>query len=170
MGDLIELCVGAACGLVALQIWSRAELVSRWLIGLAILRLPEEQRIRRQEEWLGHLEETRGPARILLHGIGCWISAPAVGRIVIGRVHDLATTPSFHSQEAHYIETMTRELCRMCRQAELDDLAYLLEVAAAEAAKIGALKARSHPGEPQNRPPIKPTDADDQYRNEQYRD
>jgi len=34
---------------------------------------------------------------------------------------------------AHYAATMTRELCRMCRKVELDDLAYLLEVAAAEA-------------------------------------
>jgi len=31
---------------------------------------------------------------------------------------------------------MTRELCRMCRKVELDDLAYLLEVAAAEATKV----------------------------------
>ena len=38
-------------------------------------------------------------------------------------------------QVAHYAATMTRELCRMCRKVELDDLAYLLEVAAAEASK-----------------------------------
>jgi hypothetical protein len=31
---------------------------------------------------------------------------------------------------------MTRELCRLCRKVELDDLAFLLEVAAAEAAKV----------------------------------
>jgi len=42
------------------------------------------------------------------------------------------------TQVAHYAATMTRELCRMCRKAELDDLAYLLEVAAAEAAKAEA--------------------------------
>jgi hypothetical protein len=36
---------------------------------------------------------------------------------------------------AHYAATMARELCRMCRKVELDDLAYLLEVAAAEATK-----------------------------------
>ena len=39
------------------------------------------------------------------------------------------------TQVAHYAATMTRELCRMCRKVELDDLAYLLEVAAAEAAR-----------------------------------
>jgi len=37
---------------------------------------------------------------------------------------------------AQYAATMTRELCRMCRKVELDDLAYLLEVAAAEATKV----------------------------------
>ena len=39
------------------------------------------------------------------------------------------------TQVAHYAATMTKELCRMCRKVELDDLAYLLEVAAAEASK-----------------------------------
>ena len=38
-------------------------------------------------------------------------------------------------QVANYAATLTRELCRMCRKVELDDLAYLLEVAAAEASK-----------------------------------
>ena len=42
------------------------------------------------------------------------------------------------TQVAHYAATMTRELCRMCRKVELDDLAYLLEVAAAEAARVKA--------------------------------
>jgi hypothetical protein len=39
---------------------------------------------------------------------------------------------------AHYASSMTRELGRMCREAELDDLAYLLEVAAIEAARVGS--------------------------------
>lgn len=39
---------------------------------------------------------------------------------------------------AQYAATMTRELCRMCRQVDLDDLAYLLEVAASEAANARA--------------------------------
>lgn len=43
------------------------------------------------------------------------------------------------TQVAQYAATLTRELCRMCRKVELDDLAYLLEVAAAEAAKVRAL-------------------------------
>jgi hypothetical protein len=38
-------------------------------------------------------------------------------------------------QVAAYTATLTRELYRMCRQAGLNDLAYLLEVAAAEASK-----------------------------------
>jgi hypothetical protein len=42
------------------------------------------------------------------------------------------------TEVAHYAAAMTRELCRMCREVELDDLAYLLEVAASEAAKIRA--------------------------------
>jgi len=42
------------------------------------------------------------------------------------------------TQVAQYAATLMRELCRMCRKVELDDLAYLLEVAATEAAKVRA--------------------------------
>jgi hypothetical protein len=40
------------------------------------------------------------------------------------------------TQVAQYAATMTKELCRMCKRVELNDLAYLLEVAAAEATKV----------------------------------
>jgi hypothetical protein len=39
---------------------------------------------------------------------------------------------------AQYAATMAKELCRMCRQVDLDDLAFLLEVAASEAARARA--------------------------------
>jgi len=52
------------------------------------------------------------------------------------------------TEVAHYIQTMTRELCRLCRKAELDDLAYLLEVAAAEAAKVKGRNGARHDGAP----------------------
>jgi hypothetical protein len=38
-------------------------------------------------------------------------------------------------QVANYTATLARELCRLCRKAKLTDLAYLLEIAAAEASK-----------------------------------
>jgi hypothetical protein len=49
------------------------------------------------------------------------------------------------TQVAHYAATMARELCRMCRNVELDDLAYLLEVAAAEAAKARTMNGSIRP-------------------------
>ena len=48
------------------------------------------------------------------------------------------------SQVAQYAATMTKELCRMCRRVELDDLAYLLEVAAAEASKVRVTNGSVH--------------------------
>jgi hypothetical protein len=42
------------------------------------------------------------------------------------------------AEVAQYAAAMTRELCRMCRQVHLDDLAFLLEVAASEAARARA--------------------------------
>jgi hypothetical protein len=38
-------------------------------------------------------------------------------------------------QVANHTAALTRELCRMCHKAGLSDLAYLLEVASAEASK-----------------------------------
>ena len=48
------------------------------------------------------------------------------------------------TQVAHYAATMTKELCRMCREVDLDDLAYLLEVAASEAAKARVTNGSAH--------------------------
>lgn len=45
-------------------------------------------------------------------------------------------------QVATYTATLTRELCRMCRKAGLTDLAYLLEVAAAEASRDHVVRGR----------------------------
>jgi hypothetical protein len=47
------------------------------------------------------------------------------------------------TQVAQYAATMTKELCRMCRKVELDDLAYLLEVAAAEATKVRTMNGHA---------------------------
>ena len=46
---------------------------------------------------------------------------------------------------AHYAAAITRELCRMCRQVRLDDLAYLLEVAALEARNTSTAEAGASP-------------------------
>ena len=43
-------------------------------------------------------------------------------------------------QVASYTATLTCELFRLCRKAELTDLAYLLEIAAAEASKEQVVK------------------------------
>ena len=47
-------------------------------------------------------------------------------------------------QVASYTATLTRELYRMCRKAELTDLAYLLEIAAAEASKEQVVTSRKN--------------------------
>jgi len=39
-------------------------------------------------------------------------------------------------QVAHYAASMATELRKLCRDAELNDLAYLFEVAASEAAQV----------------------------------
>jgi hypothetical protein len=49
------------------------------------------------------------------------------------------------TQVAHYAASMSKELCRMCRQVHLDDLAYLLEIAASEAAKARATNGSAQP-------------------------
>ena len=48
------------------------------------------------------------------------------------------------TQVAHYAASITKELCRMCREVHLEDLAYLLEVAAAEAARVTPAGGAAH--------------------------
>jgi hypothetical protein len=48
------------------------------------------------------------------------------------------------TQVAQYAATLTKELCRMCRRVELNDVAYLLEVAAAEASKARVTNGSVH--------------------------
>jgi hypothetical protein len=45
-------------------------------------------------------------------------------------------------QVATYTATLTQELCRICRKAGLNDVAYLLQVAASEASKNQVVKHR----------------------------
>jgi hypothetical protein len=68
---------------------------------------------------------------------------------MLGAAQSLEGSMENRTQVAHYAATLTRELCRMCRKVELDDLAYLLEVAAAEAAKVRATGGSIRDGVPQ---------------------
>jgi hypothetical protein len=94
VGYLGEIALGACGSLLAAEVWAHADPLSRWLIRRAVLRIPEEQRARLEEEWLAHLEETPGAVRKLLHAIGCWSGAPAVGRAVAGRIQQRARMTS----------------------------------------------------------------------------
>jgi hypothetical protein len=94
VGYLIDIALGTCGSLLAAEIWSHADPLSRRLIRRAVLRVPEQERARREEEWLAHLEETPGAFRKLFHAIGCWSGAPAVGRAVAGRVQQRARTAS----------------------------------------------------------------------------
>jgi hypothetical protein len=50
------------------------------------------------------------------------------------------------AEVAHYAAAITKELGRMCRAAGLHDLAYLLEVAEAEAGKVRHAKGPAATG------------------------
>jgi hypothetical protein len=49
------------------------------------------------------------------------------------------------TQVAQYAGTMAKELRKMCHQADLNDLAYLFEVAASEAAQVKQANGSVHP-------------------------
>jgi hypothetical protein len=86
MEHLIAVVLGAVGSILAYEICAHADPVARWLIIRAVARLPEPQRNVRLEEWLAHLNETPGAIRKLLHGVGCWFGAPAIGRALAGGV------------------------------------------------------------------------------------
>jgi len=83
---LNDIALGACASFLAAEIWAHADPISRWFIQRAVLRLPENERARRNEEWLAHLDDTPGALRKLFHAIGCWSGAPAVGRAAVGHV------------------------------------------------------------------------------------
>jgi hypothetical protein len=86
VGYVSDIILGAGGSLVAAELWAHADPLSRFFIRRATFHLPVEQRARREEEWLAHLDETPGAVRKLMHAIGCWAAAPAVGRAGANRV------------------------------------------------------------------------------------
>jgi hypothetical protein len=86
---------------------------------------------------LGAGQTHQAPMQQSMRSVNQFTSA---GRVVFHAwaSQELEGAMESRTQVAHYAATMTRELCRMCRKVELDDLAYLLEVAAAEAARVRA--------------------------------
>src|SRR5713226_6041475 len=81
---------------------------------------------RRCKETAGGVNYLTLPERLRSHPCGVEVVATLEGVM------------EYQTQVANYAATMTRELGKMCRNVELDDLAYLLEVAAAEAASVRA--------------------------------
>src|SRR5438034_866592 len=74
------------------------------------------------------------------------ISRPSVNYLTVGGVAGMPTIFARHScggkgmgnkaQVADYVGTTAYELCKLCREAALADLAHLLEMAALEASNI----------------------------------
>ena len=117
MGYLIDIGVGACSSFLAAEIWSHADPLARLLIRRAVSRLPEPERDRRQEEWLAHLDETPGAIRKLLHGIGCWLGAPAVGRVHAHGARQQVGTPRRRSLQGRFDERWAERLSRSAHLA-----------------------------------------------------
>jgi hypothetical protein len=66
---------GVAIDLISSEITGLAPRLGAMLIGLAVRRLPKQQRARYREEWLAHQAECPGPISKILHGLGCLSSA-----------------------------------------------------------------------------------------------
>jgi hypothetical protein len=89
MEHLIEILVGVATGLVAAEIYAHAEPAARWLVRMAAARLPNDERERRQEEWLADLDNMPGAIEKLGWGAGChWAATLANTRIWMLRTEE----------------------------------------------------------------------------------
>jgi hypothetical protein len=71
MEYVIGLLLGILGSLIAAEIFACGPVIARSLIGLAVRRLPEEDRNRFREEWLSHLQEMPGFFSMISHALGC---------------------------------------------------------------------------------------------------
>jgi hypothetical protein len=76
---LIALLLGTLGSLVACEISLRYRKWCEAIVRSAAHRLPDEQRLVREEEWLAALNDCVGMVSAFSHAIGCWVGAPAVG-------------------------------------------------------------------------------------------
>jgi hypothetical protein len=79
MEYLIAFLLNVAAGVVVYELYQHRRRC-RWIIEIAICRLPEEMREARRREWLADHFDTRGLRATYRHALGCWLSAPAVAR------------------------------------------------------------------------------------------
>jgi hypothetical protein len=68
---VIAVLLGVIGSLIAAEIYSRANQLSRWLITHASAQLPERTRDRFHEEWIAHLDECERGVSQIFHAIGC---------------------------------------------------------------------------------------------------
>lgn len=61
--------------LCASELYDRIPDLANWIVRKAASRLPEQDRIRREEEWLAHAADCRGSLQKLIHAIGVWRTA-----------------------------------------------------------------------------------------------
>jgi hypothetical protein len=80
MHDWKEFLLSVISSLVAAAIWATAKPISRWLIGLAVLRMSSRERDRFREEWPAHLNEIDGPFGKLRHAFACVFMAAKIDR------------------------------------------------------------------------------------------
>lgn len=79
MEYLTALLLGVLGSLIAWEISLRYRKWCEAIIRSAAQRLPDEQRLIREEEWLAALNDCVGMVSAFSHAIGCWVGAPAVG-------------------------------------------------------------------------------------------
>jgi hypothetical protein len=67
----VELLISLGLGMAMYELYAWLPVISRWLLGLAVRRLPPAKQERYREEWTAHLEDLPTSMAQVLHAIGC---------------------------------------------------------------------------------------------------
>jgi hypothetical protein len=74
---------GIIANLIASDLYDRSPTFAQWIVRRAVLRLPEAQQVRCQEEWLSHLKDCTGKISKVVHACGCFRASYKLRNIAV---------------------------------------------------------------------------------------
>jgi hypothetical protein len=108
MGYLRDLLVGAAGSLLAAEAYVHADPLARWIVRMAVTRLPADEQERSLEAWLADLNDMPGSIRKLLWAIGCHRAATVTNVRAWRAVHPVTLRSAINRWNARATEMKPR--------------------------------------------------------------
>jgi hypothetical protein len=149
---LIALLLGIFGSLIAWEISLHYRTWCKAIIRSATRRLPDEQRVIREEEWLAGLSDCVGLVSSFSHAAGCWIGAPAVAasaKKAVPAVKDRQSTStirveiSFEKVRVRLLGEMIQSMATKSARAFSDSLDDIIQISSRTGANAASAMARA---------------------------